>query len=212
MKMVLRPQIDCLALVELLLVLVKSIVLENVDVFRDPFHHLIVNADAFQLKLKALLVLFQVFLRGRRKMIMKFDCRHLGGCQVPAVVRPSQKSARNQTLNQKASTIDAFDSNDSSSKARVQSKQTNYLVIEWQTFEVLQLLVQLLLADLAVAFEGVDHTEKVDALLAQLFLQTVPVGVVLIAMIDWLRGRRRLRVEHIRAVHRGVHPAAEFPE
>lgn len=104
------------------------------------------------------------------------------------------------------------DSNDSSSKARVQSKQTNYLVIEWQTFEVLQLLVQLLLADLAVAFEGVDHTEKVDALLAQLFLQTVPVGVVLIAMIDWLRGRRRLRVEHIRAVHRGVHPAAEFPE
>lgn len=64
MKMVLRPQIDCLALVELLLVLVKSIVLENVDVFRDPFHHLIVNADAFQLKLKALLVLFQVFLRG----------------------------------------------------------------------------------------------------------------------------------------------------
>lgn len=67
MKMVLRSQIDRLALVQLLLVLVKSIVLEYIDVRRDSLHDFVVDADALQLKLQTLLVFGEVFLDKRRE-------------------------------------------------------------------------------------------------------------------------------------------------
>ena len=65
-EMVLWSQIDRFAFVQLLLVLIKSIVLKDIDVCRNSSNHFVIEADALQLKLQTILVLGQVFLCGRR--------------------------------------------------------------------------------------------------------------------------------------------------
>ena len=55
-EMILRSQVDSFALVQFLLVLIKRIVFENIDVRRNSSDHLVVYVDALQLKLQTFLV------------------------------------------------------------------------------------------------------------------------------------------------------------
>lgn len=66
-EMVLRPQIDRLALVQLLLVLIQTIVFEDVNVGRNSSDHFVVYVYALELKLQTLLVLGQVFLAKKKR-------------------------------------------------------------------------------------------------------------------------------------------------